>query len=144
MQVDSQVKGQELSLKQQYNEQLMSLQQQAAQQKAALEQQAMQLSLEYQQKVTQEEMMKKQYEMQKEQAEMQQKMQNDVMAVLNKEKAVADPAAPSPTPAHQVVSSYVPPVVMQPAAYAQQPRQLSYVPPVAAVAAPAYATPVIR
>lgn len=78
MQIDMEVKQQEMALDQQRMEQLMQLQQQAAQQKAALEQQSMQLTMEYQQKKAEEEMQKQQFEMEKKQQEMQMKMQEEM------------------------------------------------------------------
>lgn len=67
MQVDQQVKMQEMDLDQQFLQVLQYVKQQATRQRAQLEQQAMQLSFEYQEKKVEEDMMAHQFELSKQQ-----------------------------------------------------------------------------
>lgn len=78
MQVDQQMKQQELDICKQYNEQLMLLQQTAQHQKWALEQQAHQLVTEYNQKKVQEEIMLQAFKMEKQQYEAQLKYHQEM------------------------------------------------------------------
>merc|ERR1719421_2391671 len=67
MQVDEQVKMQEMDLDQQFLQVLQYVKQQATRQRAQLEQQAMQLTFEYQEKKVEEDMLAHQFELSKHQ-----------------------------------------------------------------------------
>jgi len=67
MQIDQQVKMQEMDLDQQFLQVLQYVKQQATRQRAILEQQAMQLSFEYQEKKVEEDMLAHQFELSKHQ-----------------------------------------------------------------------------
>jgi len=76
--LDGQVKSEEYTLSQQYNEQLMRLQQTAQAKRAELEQQATNLVLEFQQKKLQEEFLVQQRDIKKQHQEAQQRLAADL------------------------------------------------------------------
>jgi len=88
LQIDQEIKQQEMALAQQHNEQVMLLQQAAQQQKSALEHQANALMLEYNQKKAQEELLFQQYNFQKSHYEIQLKY-NAEMHSLQAQQQIA-------------------------------------------------------
>ncbi|CAD7942530.1 unnamed protein product [Amoebophrya sp. A25] len=78
MQIDMEVKQQEMLLDQQRQEKVMQLQQGIAMQKQQMEQQTMAMMMEYQQKKAEEEMKRNQVEMERKQHEMQSKMKKEM------------------------------------------------------------------